>query len=133
MIGTIYGRRDINYVRLGEMATGAHGPDYGPAGVMLVDLALALDSLNLADDMPIMLLLRAEETWPGDDCPLPMERGRINDLLEQVCPRLSEDQLSHAKRCFMSDELFLRMFHSDADFLTASEGEQCQSSLGVAD
>lgn len=124
--GTIHGRRDINFVRLGEMATGAHRPDYGPAGVMLVELALELDSLNLADDMLAMLLLRADETWPEDDRPRPIERMHITDLLEHVRPRLSEGELARVQRCFMSDELSRRLFLGDVDHFAAPESEQCR-------
>lgn len=124
--GTIHGRRDINYVRLGEMATGARGPDYGPAGVMLVELALDLDSLKLADDMLAMLLLRAEATWPEDDSPLPVARERIDELLDQVRGQLSEADIARAQRCFISDEIGRRLFLGDVSYFSAPESEQCQ-------
>lgn len=124
--GTIHGRQDINYVRLGEMATGVRGPDYGPAGVLLVELSLELDSLNLPEDMLAMLLLRAEETWPEDDAPLPVAREAIAELLNQIRSGLSDDELARAQRCFISDELGRRLFLGDHDYFAAAESEQCQ-------
>lgn len=131
--GTIHGRRDINYVRLGEMATGARGPDYGPAGVLLVELSLDLDSLNLADDMLAMLLLRAEETWPEDDRPLLVARERIDELLHQVRGQLSEAETARVQRCFTSDEIGRRLFLGDPHYFSALESQPCQMDANSGD
>lgn len=131
--GTIHGRRDSNFIQLGEMAIGTRGPDYGPAGVLLVELALELESLNLADDLLAMLLLRAEETWPDDDRPLPVARERIADLSDQLHARLSEDELLRAQRCYRTNEPYRRLSFGDASYFEAPQSEQCQIDAGFGD
>lgn len=126
--GTIHGRRDINFVELGDMAVGLRAPDYAPAGVLLVELALELDSLDLHNALLTMLLLRANETWPQDDRPLPVERRRIAELLDEVFPRLSIDELAYAQSCFMTGEPADRLFLGFESVVLEEQTQLCAQS-----
>lgn len=131
--GTLHGRRDRNFWDLVQMAANPHRSTYAPAAVMLVELALELDSLNLPNDIITMLLLRAEQSWPVDDRPLPVARERIAELLDQIRPQLSEGEIARAHRCYMTNELYDRLFLGDASYFEAPEEEQCQVDVGSAD
>ncbi len=65
--GTLHGSRDFNFWRLIEMASNSHLQTYAPSAVLLVELAIELESLNLPDDILHMLLLRAQATWSDLD------------------------------------------------------------------
>lgn len=130
---SVHAARDGNFWHLIHMATRGRNGGYGPAAVLLVELALELDSLNLANDILTMLLLRAEETWPADDRPLPVAREHIAELLDQIRPRLSENELVRAQRCYMTNELYDRLFLGDASYFEAPEEDQCQVDVGSAD
>ena len=127
--GSIHGARDGNYWHLIHMATQGEGGGYGPAGLMFVELALGLESINVPDDVLHMLLLRAEATWPELDgeWPLPVERSRIAALLPVTEARLTEDALAHAERCFLTDEPYRRLFLGDAVYADVPEDERCMT------
>lgn len=124
---TLHGRRDYNFWQLIEMATGPGHPNYGPAGVLLVELALELDSLDLPDDVLHMLLLRAEATWPehGEARPFPVERSRIAELLPITMARLSGDEVVRAEQCFLTDEPYQRLFLGEAAFFAEPYYDRC--------
>ncbi len=144
---TIHGRRDWHGWRLSEMATRApelieeidpsedpigdqaRPSGYGPAGVLFVELALEQDSITVPDDVLHMLLLRADETWPNVDAdmPLPVDHARIAALLLITAARLDEDQLARARRCFMSDEPYQRLFLGEAAYFALPDDNQCST------
>lgn len=126
---TLHGRRDYNFWQLIEMATSPGHPNYGPAGVMLVELALELDSLDLPNDILHMLLLRAGETWPAGDRPLPVTRERIDDLLPITAAQLSEEELANAELCALTDEPYRRLFLGESAYAEVSEDERCVVAL----
>ena len=114
---TIYVRRDHNIWDLGRLATGNLFDEYPPAGVMLVELALELEGIALADDLLYMLLLHADANWPDDpDQPLPVERTRIAELKATLEPRLSEADLTRASERFAGREPERRLFLGDKDY-----------------
>ena len=128
--GTIHGRRDWNYWQLIEMASDPTQDGYAPAGVLLVELALELDSLNLPGDILHMLLLRADAAWDGLDPerPVPVTRDRIAELLPTTAARLSDDQLAHAERCFLTDEPYRRLFLGEQAYWDVPAAERCVAS-----
>lgn len=125
---TLHGRRDDNFWQLIEMATGPSGPNYTPAGVMLVELALELDSLDLPDDVLHMLLLRAERTWPDDERSLSVTRERIAELLALTAGRLTPEDLAHAERCFLTEEPYRRLFLGEQAYWNVPATERCVAS-----
>ncbi len=124
---TLHGMRDVNFWRLAEMAANPFQDNYGPAGALLVELALELDSIVLPDDVLHMLLLRAEETWPNDDQPYPspVSRQKLSDLLALTASRLDEEQLQRAERCYATAEPHTRIFLGDAVYFEGRENPDC--------
>ncbi len=127
-LGTLHGGRDWNYWQLIEMATDPSRQNYGPAGVMLVELALEIDSLDLPDDILHMLLLRGEATWPDDARPLPVTRERIAELLPITAARLSADERARAEQCFLTNEPYQRLFMGEAAYFAEPQSDDCVAS-----
>ena len=127
--GTLHGRRDYNFWQLIEMVSDPTQETYAPAGVLLVELALELDSLNLPDDILHMLLLRADASWSALDPerPSPVPYERIAELLTITAARLSDEQLARAERCAMSDEPYTRLFLGEVGYAEVPDDEQCQA------
>ncbi|MEM1286329.1 MAG: hypothetical protein AAGH43_13165 [Pseudomonadota bacterium] len=127
--GTLHGRRDYNFWQLIEMVSDPTQETYAPAGVLLVELALELDSLNLPNDILHMLLLRADASWSALDpeYPSPVPYERIAELLTITAARLSDEQLARAERCSMSDEPYTRLFLGEAGYAEVPEDERCQA------
>lgn len=126
--GSIHTARDSNFWHLVHMATQGTETGYGPAGLLFVELALTLDSINVPDDIVHMLLLRAEATWPVDDRALPVTRALVTELLPTTAARLSEDALAHAERCALTDEPYRRLFLGEAAYAEIPGNERCVAS-----
>lgn len=125
--GSLHSARDSQFWHLIHLATQGTEKGYGPAGLLFVELALRLEGIAVANDILHMLLLRAEQTWPADDRPLPVTRERITELLALTATRLSERQLAHAERCFMTDEPYKRLFLGEAGYAEVPADERCQA------
>ena len=58
----------------------------------------------------------------------PVTRDRIPELLPTTAARLSDDQLAHAERCFLTDEPYRRLFLGEAGYAGVPADERCVAS-----
>ena len=113
--GGLYHERNLRLLDLSNMA---HRPadaagatdNYGPAGLLLADLALSLRGIDFADDLVYMMLLRAQANWPEKTEPVPVAKSRIGELIAIVTPRLSAQDRARAAQAWAGNEIDFRVY-----------------------
>ncbi|MEO1198538.1 MAG: hypothetical protein AAFX39_04805 [Pseudomonadota bacterium] len=88
---------------------------YAPAGALVARFSLEERFVDLPDDLTLMMLLRADASWPDDptESPLPISRSETKAMISGLEATLPPNVVAHAHETWDTDAYWMRLSWGD--------------------